>query len=857
MPDHINDLFWLDYPVNYYHFTLYYYDRAGNLVKTVPPLGVDLSKTTRSAHPNHTLITGYEYNSLKWLLQTRTPDGDTTRFWYNNKGQVRFAQSARQYAYRPKRFTYIKYDALGRTIEGGEAMLDTGVNLIQKAYIASYPKFDSAGIIARTLTYYSTPASIGYLADPSRPQRYLLNRVSFSSSFTYNGDGTDDSVSSYFSYDPHGNVEWTMRHIPTFGDRFIRYEYDLFSGNMVQVNYSEGKNDQFLQRYSYDPDNRLLLVESSRDGEIWDRDARYSYYLHGPLRRVELGEDSIQGTDYIYTIQGWLKGINFPKLTSVSFDPGGDAQSGANRNFPRDAFGMMLGYFPGDFERGSSQFNSGGSHTVGAFNLPGRPLFNGNITSWTSETQAAPSGTPGTRKYEQKTGENYRYDVLNRLLESVFSTYAGGHWDTTANHEYSTSYQYDANGNILRLKRNGYNAATLGAPMDDLLYGYQPGTNRLDSVDDTVARNAYPGDQDDQHKHNYRYDASGNMVQDIEDSVVVKWNWQGKIEQIKKRRHPKNDSTASLWGISQTIKYLYDPAGQRIRKEVIEDMDSVHGRVTYYVRDANEQVMAIYEGDWASTNTPQGCGGMIPAMFPKDYDCDNVPDGLDNCPKMSNPLVMGIQMDSDTDGVGNACDPCTGWDPWQEDWDNDGAPDACDNCPANPDPSCINPNVHQPRSQPQIFAAYYVKLSEWHLYGSGAIGLLATVQPDTTIWGDTTTQHDTLYIRRVGYKLFQLQDHLGNVRAIVSDMKYCSPSTPGVRPFTADLRSYINYYPFGQEQPARVWNSDTARYGYNGKEKDDEVAGDGNQYDYGGRIYNPRIGKWMSIDPHAYKHADW
>ncbi|MCP4121759.1 MAG: hypothetical protein GY751_08390 [Bacteroidetes bacterium] len=36
-------------------------------------------------------------------------------------------------------------------------------------------------------------------------------------------------------------------------------------------------------------------------------------------------------------------------------------------------------------------------------------------------------------------------------------------------------------------------------------------------------------------------------------------------------------------------------------------------------------------------------------------------------------------------------------------------------------------------------------------------------------------------------------------------------------------------------------------------EKDDEVSGDGNQYDYGFRIYNPRIARFLSVDPLAPK----
>ena len=39
------------------------------------------------------------------------------------------------------------------------------------------------------------------------------------------------------------------------------------------------------------------------------------------------------------------------------------------------------------------------------------------------------------------------------------------------------------------------------------------------------------------------------------------------------------------------------------------------------------------------------------------------------------------------------------------------------------------------------------------------------------------------------------------------------------------------------------------RFHFNGKETDNEVYGEGNAYDYGFRIYNPRLGKFLSVDP--------
>jgi len=50
--------------------------------------------------------------------------------------------------------------------------------------------------------------------------------------------------------------------------------------------------------------------------------------------------------------------------------------------------------------------------------------------------------------------------------------------------------------------------------------------------------------------------------------------------------------------------------------------------------------------------------------------------------------------------------------------------------------------------------------------------------------------------------------------------------------------------------PGRKFNAASLyRYGFNGKEQDQETYGDGNIYDYGFRIYNPRLGKFLSIDP--------
>ncbi|WP_223032557.1 choice-of-anchor B family protein [Hanstruepera marina] len=64
-----------------------------------------------------------------------------------------------------------------------------------------------------------------------------------------------------------------------------------------------------------------------------------------------------------------------------------------------------------------------------------------------------------------------------------------------------------------------------------------------------------------------------------------------------------------------------------------------------------------------------------------DTDNDGVPDGIDNCPSISNPN----QEDSDSDGIGDICDPTN-----DTDSDNDGVPNDVDNCPNTPNPDQLD-----------------------------------------------------------------------------------------------------------------------------------------------------------------------
>jgi RHS repeat-associated protein len=54
----------------------------------------------------------------------------------------------------------------------------------------------------------------------------------------------------------------------------------------------------------------------------------------------------------------------------------------------------------------------------------------------------------------------------------------------------------------------------------------------------------------------------------------------------------------------------------------------------------------------------------------------------------------------------------------------------------------------------------------------------------------------------------------------------------------------------------RTIQGDFYRRGFNGMEKDDEVKGGGNSYDFGARMYDSRVGRWLTIDPLAANYPD-
>jgi RHS repeat-associated protein len=133
---------------------------------------------------------------------------------------------------------------------------------------------------------------------------------------------------------------------------------------------------------------------------------------------------------------------------------------------------------------------------------------------------------------------------------------------------------------------------------------------------------------------------------------------------------------------------------------------------------------------------------------------------------------------------------------------------------------------------------------EQHLYGSSRLGMWVG---DEEIVNEVP---DPYLETVIGSRHYELTNHLGNVLTVVTDKKKFNGNY-----WEAEVINVSDYYPGGMQMPGRLYAANinsSYRYGFNGKELDSEVV----QYDYGFRIYDPRIVRFKSVDP-LFKGYPW
>ena len=249
----------------------------------------------------------------------------------------------------------------------------------------------------------------------------------------------------------------------------------------------------------------------------------------------------LQIVDYAYNVRGWLKGINDVGSTDKLFN-------------------FRIAY--NDPVHGAA------------------PLFNGNI----SETDWRTDNTDSSLKWYR-----YVYDPLNRLINAQ-------NWNNSYNLSYVT---YDKNGNIVTLKRHGWQNSTNYWDMDVLAYDYDSG-NKLLNVTDT-GNNAYGFIDGANTADDFGYDPNGNMVHDLNKGIGTALNNGITYNHLNLPVEVKFDNDNL-----KKITYIYDAMGSKLQKAVTDGSSVITDYVGNYIYENGSLVQFFHPEGYIE---PDGSGG--------------------------------------------------------------------------------------------------------------------------------------------------------------------------------------------------------------------------------------------------------
>lgn len=547
------------------HDTYYIYDQFGNLTCVMPPK----ADGTAGAFNMNTLCYLYRYDARNRLVEKKLPGKQWEYIIYDNLDRV--VATGPAVSPNPDIITVesigwlvTKYDAFGRVVYTGwmpaasvtslsrkilqdersqqttnlsesKSLTDSSINNVVVRYTnLAWPTTNYHILTINYYDNYSFPGAPSRLrGEVEEAHTTSLPRGLLTGSWVriLENNAPTGNI-SHILYDVKGRTISTSVGNHMGGTTVIDSKLD-FTGKVLYTvtrhTYLATDTELYVKdTYTYTDQQRLLShthqIGTSGTPQLMSLN---TYDKLGNLISKKTGGSDtaganyLQKTDYAYNIRGWLKETN--NVGNLSDGP------------QADLFAFKINY--------DSVTNSVGN-TV-------KPLYNGNITEtfWKS-------GMDGhLRSY------SYTYDALNRLKDSYYHK----------NNQLARSYdeqilEYDKNGNIMKLQRNG-DLDMLGQTIqiDDLTYTYDTG-NRLLKVEDGSIHPA--GFLDASHvATEYTYDDRGNMITDTNKGISVAYNHSDLPIRIS-------------FAKTKTISYLYDGAGNKIRKTLKEDGSTI---VTDYI----------------------------------------------------------------------------------------------------------------------------------------------------------------------------------------------------------------------------------------------------------------------------------
>ncbi len=521
--------------------TAYVYDDFNNLRHVIPPEAmtkmINQSDFSLASDPNFAdkWLFSYKYDERQRMIEKKVPGAEYVEMIYNSRDLLVMSQDGNHR--EDNMWLYTKYDALNRPIGTGQWLQSSGsdpyaaiaslqgINLYEEPSGSGYTNrsFPSTNIQVLTGTFYDTYFFLNGLP----PQFQYVQELGNGPASTYTKGlvtgsfaviiGSSNQLYTINYNDDYGRI---IQTISNEGGSLQRTTNKLdYASNILetQTTYSNG---QFviLRTFTYDDADRLLSITHKVNNMPAVAILENEYNELGNLIKKDLGVDNgqaLQSVDYLYNIRGWLTHINDPELSQ------GD-----------DYFGMELLYDYGYMDN----------------------EFNGNIagTKWQSVLDGV------QRTY------SYLYDPANRIAGAAYVAKGATVWDQEDDFYDMGLVQYDGNGNILEMARNGLSGYDLeGDPvyeqLDDMSYTYDG--NQLTAVNDLITNGTQDrGDFYDgaESSDEYEYDANGNMIRDDNKGIAsIEYNYLNLPEHIE-------------FINGNEIKYTYDASGKKYLQKVGE-----------------------------------------------------------------------------------------------------------------------------------------------------------------------------------------------------------------------------------------------------------------------------------------------
>ena len=541
--------------------TYYVYNEYSQLAFVVSPLAVQAIESSATPTTLYTLTDPilndlcyqYRYDGRGRLVEKKLPGKGWEYMVYDKQDRLVLTQDAilagTNNNFKAKGWLFTKYDQFGRVVYTGffkntatrstmqtalnkmngsnnEVRISTASTTLQGLQLF-YTKnaFPTGSMTLLSVNYYdSYPTGTPYPAGNAVQGTPILEDIfpagvnqstqSLSlASFVKNSED-DNWTKNYSFYDRKGRVigSHSINHL----GGYTKTESILDFTGILQNIFTDHKRlhsdteVKIEETFSYDHQNRLLVHKHQVNNQSPEILAENTYNEIGQLDYKKVG-NNIQKINYAYNIRGWMTKINDPS------------------NLGNKLFAYEIRY----------------DNPTNSVITPKK--FNGNI----SEVDWITSNDQALRRY------SYTYDKLNRLLGA---TYQKPNEVIPFTEAYNEELSYDANGNILTLKRYGGMDYFKAQKIDDLTYMYNG--NQLHSVTDSSSNYlGYP----DISGNTIASNANGNMINNIDKGInLIEYNYSNLItELLFEETYIPNPYSRP---INARTTYLYDSNGTKLRK---------------------------------------------------------------------------------------------------------------------------------------------------------------------------------------------------------------------------------------------------------------------------------------------------